>query len=405
MSKPVFISESLSMGQWLPQAETVLLPTKQDALFIGIPNEPSPHENRVALTPSSVASLVGQGHRICIETGAGLRAHFSDHSYSEAGAEIIYTTEQVYKADILLKVAPLTMPEIELLQPNQIVITPVHLPSLTKESIALLKQKRVVAIAIDYVKDASGAFPMVRSMAEIAGMSAVLTAAELLSNGTGQGILLGGITGVPSAKVVIIGAGMVAQCAARTALGLGAEVRIFDNNTCKLLRLQSHLGRQLYTSTLNPSVLERELLTADVAIGALHSHTGRTPIVVSDEMVSRMTAGSVIIDVSIDQGGVFATSQMTTLTDPTFLKYDIIHYCVPNIASRVAQTASNAVSNMLTPLLFRAADAGGFESLIGEDMGVRNGVYTYKGCLTNQYFGDRFGIKSTDLNLLLTNNL
>jgi len=227
----------------------------------------------------------------------------------------------------------------------------------------------------------------------------------LTSTRQGKGVLLGGISGVPSANIVILGAGVVAEFACRTAMGLGADIRVFDNNVNKLMRLQNRVGRQLNTSTMIPFQLEKELLRADVAIGAVHSKSGRTPILVSEDVVAKMKPGSVIVDVSIDQGGCFATSEVTTHDNPTFVKHDVIHYCVPNIASRVARTSSIAVSNILTPILLRAGDTGSIEGLIHQDRGIRNGVYTYKGCLTNEYLGERFKIKSTNLNLLITSHL
>jgi alanine dehydrogenase len=259
---------------------------------------------------------------------------------------------------------------------------------------------------MEYIMDDSNTFPVVRIMSEMAGLSAMLTAAELLATTSGgKGILLGGISGVPSAKVVILGAGIVAEYATRTALGLGAEVRIFDNNVYKLKRLQNYVGRSLYTSAINPVYLEQELVTADVVIGAIHSKSGRTPVVVSEELVMKMKAGSVIIDVSIDQGGCFATSEVTSLDKPTFVKHDVIHYCVPNISSRVSRTASVAVSNILTPILLNAGSTSSIEQLLFSNHGLRHGVYTYKGCLTNEYLGQRFDIKSTALDLLITSNL
>ncbi len=393
-------------SQWATQTETLAVGKKKDRLFIGIPRESTLQENRVALVPSSVATLVGYGHRVVVETEAGSQSHFSDHDYSEAGAEIAYDKRNVYQAHILLKVAPPTLEEIELMHPNQILISPLQLPIITTEYLQQLRQKRVISLAMEYIMDDSGTFPVVRIMSEMAGLSAMLTAAELLaSTSGGKGVLLGGISGVPSAKVVILGAGIVAEYATRTALGLGAEVRIFDNNIYKLKRIQNEVGQQLYTSAINPVYLERELLDADVAIGAIHAKNGRTPLVVSEEMVSRMKPGSVIIDVSIDQGGCFATSRMTTLEKPTFIKHDVIHYCVPNMASRVSRTASVAVSNILTPILLKAAESGGIESLLYNNHGLRHGVYTYKGCLTNAYLSERFEIKFTALDLLITSNL
>jgi len=247
-------------------------------------------------------------------------------------------------------------------------------------------------------------YPIVHVMSEIAGISAILIAADLLATARGgKGVLLGGIAGVPPAKVIILGAGVVAEFATRTALGLGAEVRIFDNNVYKLMRLQNQVGRQLHTSVVNPVHLKEQLLNADVAIGAIHSPQGRSPILVPSDIVQRMKPGSVIVDVSIDQGGCFETSEATTHDKPTFVKHDVIHYCVPNIPSRVAGTASDAISNILTSLLLRA-ESGGILPLITSHEGLRNGVYTYKGCLTNTYLGERFQLKSTNLDLLITSD-
>lgn len=400
------VPKEFTEGSLQTQAETLLAPRKADQLYIGIPREITLQENRVALVPTSVATLVSRGYRVVVETMAGERAKFSDHDYSEAGADIAYSAEQVYRADVIIKVAPPTLAEVEWMRPNQVLISPLHLPIISAEYIQKLRQKRVIALAMEYIKDDSGTFPVVRIMSEMAGINAMLTAAELLSNtGGGVGVLLGAISGVPSAKVVILGAGIVAEYATRAALGLGAEVRIFDDNIYKLKRLQNHVGRPLYTSSLNPIYLERELVTAEVVIGAIHSESGRAPMVVSEEMVAKMKAGAVIIDVSIDQGGCFATSEVTSLDKPTFIKHGVIHYCVPNMASKVSRTASIAVSNILTPILLQAGETGGIERLLGEHPGLRHGIYTYKGCLTNDYLGRRFDIKSMDLDLLMMSNL
>lgn len=404
--KKIPIPKEFTEGQLLTQTEMLQVPLKPNKLYIGIPKEVTIQENRVALVPSSVATLIAHGHRVVIETEAGDKSNFSDHNYSEIGAEIAYSQEEVYKADVIIKVAPPTLAEIELMHPNQILISPLQLPIISADYINKLRQKRVIALAMEYIMDDSGTFPVVRIMSEMAGISAMLTAAELLaSTSGGKGVLLGGISGVPSAKVVILGAGIVAEYATRTALGLGAEVRVFDNNIYKLKRLQNQVGRPLYTSAINTHYLQKELITADVAIGAMHSKSGRTPLIVSEHLVAQMKTGSVIIDVSIDQGGCFATSEVTSLDKPTFVKHDVIHYCVPNIASRVSRTASVAVSNILTPILLRAGSTGSIEHLLFNNMGLRHGVYTYKGCLTNNYLGERFAIKSTDLDLLITSNL
>lgn len=404
--KRIPIPKVFTEGSFQTQTEMLQLQRKPNKLFIGIPKETTLQENRVALVPASVAALIAHGHRVVVETKAGEKSNYSDHDFSEVGADIAYSTEQVYKAEIIMKVAPPTIEETEFLRPNQILFSPLHLPIITAEYLQRLKQKRVISLALEYIQDENGSFPVVRIMSEMAGLNAILTAAELLTNSAGgKGVLLGGISGVPSAKVVILGAGVVAEFATRTALGLGADIRIFDNDIYKLMRIQKNIGHPLNTSSLNPIQLEKELLTADVTIGAMHSATGRTPIIVSEEIISKMKTGSVIIDVSIDQGGCFATSQVTSHQKPTFVKHGVIHYCVPNIASRVARTASIATSNILTPLLLEAANSGSIEKLIYSHKGLRNGVYTYKGCLTNEYLGERFKIKSTDLDLLITSNL
>lgn len=387
------------------QPEMLAVHPRHQYFTIGIPQETILQENRVALAPHAVYTLVAHGYRILVERGAGLKSRYSDHEYSEAGAELVSSHEEVFKADVLLKAAPPTLEEIELMHPNQVLISPIQLPMLEPEYITRLLKKRVTALAMEYIRDDDrGVFPIVRVMSEIAGISAIHIAADLLAtNRGGQGVLLGGVAGVPPAKVIIIGAGVVAEFATRTAIGLGAEVRIFDNDIYKLMRLQNQVGRQLHTSVIHPVHLKEQLLSADVAIGAIHSQKGRTPLIVNEDIVQRMKPGSVIIDVSIDQGGCFETSRITSHDAPTFTQHQVIHYCVPNIPSRVARTASEAISNILTSLLLKAETAGIF-NLITAHSGLRNGVYTYKGCLTNAYLGERFQIKSTNLDLLITSD-
>lgn len=373
---------------------------------IGIPAEVSPTENRVAIVPHSVKPLVAQGHKILIQSGAGLRSNYDDHEYSEAGAEITPSRQEVFRSDVVLKVAPATVDEIELLLPEQCLISPLHLPIISESYIERLMRHRVTAVAMEYLQAADGSYPLVRTMSEIAGITAIQTAAELLCRSEGgRGVLLGGVSGVPPAKVVILGAGVVGEFAIRTALSLGASVRVFDDNVYKLMRIQQIIGRRLHTSTFNPIHLQHQFLSADVVIGAVHSSTGRSTIIVPEEMVALMKEGSVIIDVSIDQGGIFETSEVTSLDKPTFIKHGVIHYCVPNIASKVSRTASAAVSNIITPLLIKAGVYGGIEALLYSHAGFRHGVYTYKGHLTNEYLAKRFGQKYTSLNLILPSSL
>lgn len=399
MTKKAFVSPSFS---YIPLEETLEIIPKKKKLFIGIPKETHFNENRVALTPESVSVLINNGHEVVVESNAGEGSFYFDHDYSSIGARIAYDKADVYKATTIIKSAPISEEEVTLLQPSQIVFSPIHLPFLKPEMLEQLIRKKIIGVAFESIKDDSGTYPIVRSMSEIAGSSAILTAAQYLGNqNNGKGILLGGISGVPPANVLIIGAGVVGEFAARTALGLGASVRIFDNSIYRLMRLQNNIGTRCFTSVLDPVILSRELANADVAVGALKPIHGVTPMVVTEEMVSNMKAGSVIIDVSIDRGGCFETSKATTHEKPTFRHYDVIHYCVPNIASGVSRTASMAISNVLMPIINQSADFGGMEALIENKAGIRNGVYLYKGCVTKASLAKRFKLKYTDLDLLL----
>lgn len=399
MMKKPYISPSFS---YVPLEETLQVAPKKKQLFIGIPKETSFQENRVALTPDAVAVLVNEGHDVAVEHGAGEGSFYFDNDYSEAGAHIVYDKAELYKATTIIKSAPISDEEAGLLQPNQVVISPIHMPLLKAAILEQLIAKKIIAIAFESIKDDAGTYPIVRSMSEIAGSYAILTAARYLGNDdNGKGILLGGISGVPPARVLIIGAGVVGEFAARAAFGLGASVKIFDNSIYRLMRLQNNIGRRCFTSVLEPAILAEELRSADVAVGALKPINGITPVVVTEQMVSNMKSGSVIIDVSMDRGGCFETSRLTSHEKPTFKKYDVIHYCVPNIASGVSRTASRAISNVLMPLMQQCADLGGVDEVIIAKSGIRRGVYMYKGCVTNAPIAKKFNFKYTDLDLLL----
>lgn len=396
------LMKKLALG-YIPQPEMLEVERKKGKLHIGIPKEVSIHEKRVPLSPNDVKVLVSNGHELIIESGAGKGANYDDRDYAEAGARVVHSPQEVYKAGIILKVEPPSVEEITLMQYNQVLISALQLAIQPKDFLKKLMQKKVTAIAFDYITDSEGIFPIIRAMSEIAGITAVQVAAELLSNvHEGQGLMLGGISGIPPAEIVIIGAGTVAEYAVRAALGVGATVKVFDKNIYRLRRLQNNIGRQLYTSVMQPSILQEALSSCDVAIGAMRSETGRAPIVVTEEMVKEMKAGSVIVDVSIDQGGCFETSEVTTHEHPTFKKYGVIHYCVPNLASRIARTASLALSHVLSPILMDMGEYGGLEEGIRTFRGIRNGVYIYKGILTNRYLGERFSLPYKDLDLLLT---
>lgn len=382
--------------------ETLDVPPRAQRMMIGIPKETAFQENRIALTPDAVSVLVSNGHEVMIEHNAGIGSHFSDKDYSEAGARIVHDRATIYQAPILVKSAPVIEEDLPLLQLNQIILSPIHLSVMKSSILAKMMEKRITAISFENLKDDSDSYPIVRSMSEIAGSAVMLIAAQYLSSfNNGKGVLLGGISGIAPTKVIILGAGIVGEYAARAALALGASVKVFDNNIYRLKRLQNNIGQRLWTSVMEPRLLAKQLKTCEVAVGALSSETGRTPLIVSDEMVSNMRPGSVIIDVSIDRGGCFETSEITSHENPVFTKYGVIHYCVPNIPSGFARTASQAISNVLMPLLLEAGENGGFESLVWHKFHLRNGIYLFNGALTNLYLSQRFDLKYTDLNLLI----
>ncbi len=398
MGKPI-VSGSFTFET---QEETLDIKPKGRRLFIGIPRNTNYQEHRIALTPDAVAVLVNNGHEVVIESKAGDGSKYSDKDYSEAGARIVYSRDDVYKAPIIIKSAPCLMEDIPYFQINQIIISPIQIPVLKKELIEKMMEKKITALSFGNLKDDSGTFPIVRSMSEIAGSAVMLIASQYLnSTNGGKGVLLGGISGIPPTKVIIIGAGVVGEFATRTALALGASVKVFDNNVYRLKRLQNNLGVRVWTSVIEPGILAKQLKTCEVAVGALNNESGRSPVVVTEDMVANMRDGSVVIDVCIDRGGCFETSEITSHEKPTFRKHGVIHYCVPNIPSGFARTASHAISNVLMPLLLRVSDAGGFEEMIWHQFNLRHGIYLYKGHLTNFYISQRFDLKYTDLNLLI----
>lgn len=386
-----------------PQEKLVAVNKGNNSFFIGVPNEISLQEKRVTLTPDAVELLVNNGHEVWVETKAGEGAKYRDKQYSDAGAKIVYSAEEIYKsADAILKIEPPTLDEIGMMKNGQTLISAIQLGNQTPGYIRALNSKNITALAFEFMEDKVGGMPIIRAMSEIAGNTVMSIAAEYLNSAKGgRGIILGGITGVPPAEVVIIGSGTVAEYAGRAALGLGATVKVFDNQIYKLRRIKHALGQQIYTSTIDSVTLADSLRDADVVIGALRAEKGRNRYVVTEEMVAAMKPDSIIVDLSIDQGGCVETSELTTLKDPVFRKYEVIHYCVPNVASRVASTATMALSNIFTPTILRAAEQGGFDEMIFSHKWFMKGVYTYKGSLTNEYIARKFNMKCKDLSLLM----
>jgi alanine dehydrogenase len=387
--------------QLLPQEEKLEITRKKSSLFIGIPREISHQERRVCLTPDAVNLLTIHGHRVMIEAGAGLSSSYSDKEYSEAGAEITSDTKKVFSCPMIVKVGPATIAEIEMMNFQTILISAIQIKTRTKHYFEALAKKKITALAFEYIKDEDGSYPAVKSLSEIAGIASVLIASELMiTNEFGKGLLFGNITGVPPTEVVILGAGTVAEFAARTAIGLGASVKVFDNSITKLRRLQNNLNQRIYTSTIQPKSLLKALRRCDVAIGAMRGKE-RCPVIVTETMVEHMKKGAVIVDVSIDTGGCFETSEVTSHEKPTFIKNNVLHYCVPNIPSRYSKTASLSISNIISPYLIHIADNGGIETAIRFEKGLKHGIYMYHGILTNSAIGEWFDLPYNDMNLLV----
>ncbi|CAM1348192.1 alanine dehydrogenase [Tenacibaculum crassostreae] len=387
--------------QLMPQTEMLEIKKQKGELFIGLPKETHFEEKRISLTPDAVAALVAHGHRVVIETGAGEGANYSDKEYSDAGAKVSYDVKEAFACNIVLKVEPPSLDEIQMLNPQTVLISALQLKTQNKKYFEALAKKRITAFAFDYIKDDHGVYPILKSLSEIAGIASMHIAAELLTaaNG-GNGLLLGNIGGVPPTDVVILGAGAVGEFAAKTAIGLGARVKVFDNSITKLRNLQACVNSPIYTSTIQPKTLHKALMRCDVAIGAIRGKD-RSPVVVTEEMIEQMKDGAVIVDVSIDRGGCFETSQITTHSKPTFTNHGVIHYCVPNIPSRYSRTASVSISNIFTPYLLQIAEEGGFENAARFDKSLRNGMYFYHGILTNKTVADWFDLPYRDINLLI----
>lgn len=384
-----------------PQEAPMMIKEQKGNLVIGIPKESELQENRTSLTPESVGILISSGHQVLLESGAGLASKFTDQQYSEKGAQISSSSKEVFESNIILKVEPPTLEEIDYMKPKSCLISAVQMAGLKEEYLTALNKKKITSVGFEFIEDKGGLKPVVRSMSEIASNCIVTIAGELLGNsGNGMGVIFGGVTGVPPIKLIILGAGTVGENVARAARHLGADVKIFDNHVYKLRRIKKEVGEELYTSMIDNYTLSRELEQADVVVGALRSEEGSSLCVVTEEMVSKMRPDSVIIDVSISQGGCFATSRTTTHKNPTYRMYDVIHYCVPNIASRASRTATKSLSYIFTPMILQIGKACGVDGMMAEKDWFRSGVYTYNGHLTNEAIGMKLNLAWKDLDLL-----
>lgn len=390
-----------SRQELIPKEERLEVRYKEGSLSIGVPKETRLQEKRLCLSPDAVQVLVANGHEITVETEAGKGSNYTDLEYANAGAKIAYDPKEIFSKPIILKVNPPTPTEIQLISPNSFLISTVQINLQTRSYFEKLAEKKITAIGFEFIKDSHGHLPVVRLLSEIAGTTSVLVAGELMSNTNGgKGILMGGVAGLRPAEVVILGSGTIGEYASRAALGLGANVRVFDDSVTRLRRLQTNLGIRISTSMLDPKELGKSLRRCDVAIGALRGDV-RTPCVVTEKMVKAMKDGAVIVDLSIDNGGCFETSELTNLEKPVSVKHGVIHYGVANITSRVARTTTKALSNFFMPYLLTVAKDGGFKSVLKRDYGLRAGTYLFHGRMTEQKICEWFDLPFHDINLLI----
>ena len=392
----------LGSSQLLPQEERLAVSFEKKSLTIGIPKERFYQEQRVILVPSAVAMLIENGNRVLIERGAGGKANFPDILYSEVGAEIVASTEEIFQCDVVVKIVPPTPEEIDQMKEKAILVSALHIKGQRREYFKKLVEKKITSLSYEHCRDNSNTHPVLHSISEIVGNAAILIGAEYLSdNEWGRGKMLGGFTGINPSEVIIIGAGTVGEYAARAALGFGALVKIFDDSLSKLSKVQNNLGGRVYTSIIQSDVLSNALLSADVVIGALYPRKGRNNLVITEEMVQSMKNGSVIVDVSIDKGGCAETSRETNHDSPVYREFGVTHYCVPNISSRTPHTSSYALSNFLGPLLNDLSEAGGLQRLLVIHHGIKAGIYTFNGHVVMEDISEYFNLPYYNLDLLL----
>ena len=381
----------------LPQEEKLEIVRKHQNISIGIPKETCLDEKRTCITPDAVQVLVANGHSIFIEEGAGLGAFFTDMQYAEVGATIVRTPQEAFQQDLVLKINPPTREEIQYLKPYSYLISALQINLRDVDYFQSLSEKKINAIAFEFILDEYKQLALVRLIGEIAGTASVLYVSELLSQS--NGLMLGGITGVRPAEVVIVGAGIVGEFATKAAIGLGASVRVFDNSLSKLRRLHTMVDSRVPTSMIDPKELTKALRRADVVIGAL-PRLDNQPIV-TEEMVRLMKKGSIIIDVTIDNGKVFETSEPTNLQQPYFIKHGVVHCGLPNLTSRMPRTTTKAISNFFLSYILNYDQEGGLENILLKNNEMKQSFYMYKGRHTKKTICDKFGLVYHDINLLL----
>lgn len=351
---------------------------------ISIPKERRDSEYRVGLTPAGVQLLSGKGHTLFVEHDAGLGSGFSDHHYQEAGGTIVYSGEEVYgRGDLVIKVVPPSQAEYEWMREGQTLMGFMHLTAGRPSKVNTLLEKEITVIGYEIIQKDDGSLPVLVPISQLAGRMAPQVAATLAQNNYGgRGFSLGGVPGVPPADVVILGGGIVGRNAAQTFLGLGANVFLLDNSLVVLQSIDQQFDGQIKTLVSYPFNIEKVCSFADILIGAILVPGAPTPVIVTREMVQELHERSIILDLSIDQGGCFETSRPTSHSNPTYLEEDVIHYCVPNMTGVLGRTATHALNNAAWPFIKQIAREG-VEKTIKENQELRRGVYTHQGNIAN----------------------
>jgi len=386
-----------TLERWL------IKPEKTMNISLGIPKERALDERRVAISPAGVQILAEHGVRVIVETTAGQCCNFSDTEYAEAGALIAPSPEELFhQSNVIVKVLPPLPEELPLFSSGQMLISALHLGTVNRHLMKTLLEKNITALGFEFIETRDGELPIVRTLSEIAGSLAIQTAAKYLETGYGgSGILLGGIAGVPPANVTIIGAGTVGLFAAQDALGLGAQVTVIDKEINRLRRFEAFFNRHLVTAIANEHYISQLAKTSDVMIGALSPKKKIIRPLVSEQVVKTMKPGSVIIDVSIDQGSCFATSRHTSHTNPIYVKHGVTHYCVPNIPSAVAKTASFALTNTLLPFLLKLTEHETISDILWKSHSLRKGTYLFKGYVTKKILAELTDFPYREIDMLL----
>jgi alanine dehydrogenase len=407
MESPEYSVASSSKSAVLPLEKSLRPERHGRKLTVGVPREMVNEERRVSLSPSGVSALAASGHDVIVETGAGELAHFSDSLYTEEGAEIVDTAADVYgRCDLIVKVAPPGGNELEYLRDKQILISALHLGNTSRDFFRRLMDLSVTGIGFEFIKTADGAYPIVRMMHEIMGSMSIQIAARYLESAEGgAGLVLGGISGVPPAHVLILGAGVVGEWAARTALGFGARVTVLDSDLASLRALEHYLDRRITTAMANDQYIRHYVEAADVIIGAMVQGGSRSPVLVTEDMVASMRPGSVVVDAVIDQGGCIETSRATSHSNPVFTEHGVIHYCVPNMPSNAARTATDALTNVLVPFLLEIGGCDTINEALWRNEGLRNGTYVYRKHLTKKSLASLFGMPHRDVELLIASGI